>query len=67
MDRAELAASALSLISSIAQTAPTDDNSRDAVWHPTTTVTVTAELVDPLGLGRIDADALRLVRPPRAA
>lgn len=62
VDRGELAASALSLISSIAQTAPTDDKSRDAVWHPTTTVTVTQELVDPLGMGRIDPQAMRLVR-----
>jgi hypothetical protein len=62
VDRGELSASALALISSIAQTAPTDDRSRDAVWHPTTTVTVTQELVDPLGLGRIDPAAMRLVR-----
>ncbi|KAI8462855.1 MAG: exocyst complex component Sec5-domain-containing protein [Monoraphidium minutum] len=65
VDRAELADSALALISSIAQTAPTDDKSRDAVWHPTTTVTVTAELVDPLGLGRIDPATLRLERNVR--
>ncbi|KIZ03142.1 Exocyst complex component 2 [Monoraphidium neglectum] len=62
VDRGELSASALALISSIAQTAPTDDRSRDAVWHPTTTVTVTQELVDPLGLGRIDPAAMRLER-----
>jgi len=67
VDRGELAASALALISSIAQTAPTDDKSRDAVWHPTTTVTVTQELVDPLGLGRIDAAGLKLVGAPCAA
>jgi hypothetical protein len=61
VDRAELSASALALISSIAQTAPADDRSRDAVWHPTAAVTVAAELVDPLGLGRIDPDRLALV------
>ncbi|GBF96117.1 hypothetical protein Rsub_08993 [Raphidocelis subcapitata] len=62
VDRAELSASALALISSIAQTAPADDRSRDAVWHPTAAVTVAAELVDPLGLGRIDAARLVLER-----
>lgn len=61
VDRGELSASALALISSIAQTAPTDDKSRDAVWHPTTTMTVTQELVDPLGMGRIDAVNMKLV------
>ena len=64
VDRDDLSKTALKLISSVASTAPTDDKAREAVWHPTTTITVTAELVDPLGLGRIDPVDLRLVRRP---
>jgi hypothetical protein len=61
VDRDELGKTVLKLISSVASTAPTDDKSRDAVWHPTSSITVTAELVDPLGLGRINPDTLTLV------
>jgi hypothetical protein len=62
VDRDDLSRTALKLISNVASTAPTDDKAREAVWHPTTTITVTAELNDPLGLGRIDPVDLRLVR-----
>lgn len=53
----------LKLISSVASTAPTDDKSRDAVWHPTTTLTISQDLFnDPLGFGTIDLVNMRLVR-----
>lgn len=63
MDRAQLSASVLRLISSVASTAPTDDRSRDAVWHPSATaLPISASLQDPLGFGRIDVANMRLVR-----
>lgn len=58
---------AMRLITNIASTAPTDDKSREAIWHPTTTLTVSAELVDPLGMGKIDPDKLCLVGAPGGA
>lgn len=68
VDRAALAASALALVSSVAQTAPADDRARDAVWHPTSGAAVVAiaqhdggGLADPLGFGRIDVANRRLV------
>lgn len=61
VDREQLSQTVLKLISSVASTAPTDDKSRDAVWHPTTTLTVTQNLHDPLGFGKIDVINLRLV------
>lgn len=75
VDRGAIAASALALVSSVAQTAPADDRSRDAVvWHPSAATAAVggavgvgggggaaAELFDPLGFGRIDTAAMRLV------
>jgi len=61
VDREQLSQTVLKLISSVASTAPTDDKSRDAVWHPTTTLTVTQHLHDPLGFGKIDVINMRLV------
>eukprot|EP00879_Flechtneria_rotunda_P018324 GHRR01019221.1.p1 GENE.GHRR01019221.1~~GHRR01019221.1.p1 ORF type:complete len:279 (+),score=98.16 GHRR01019221.1:542-1378(+) len=62
VDRDQLSQTVLQLISSVASTAPTDDKSRDAVWHPTTTITISHNLNDPLGFGTIDVDNMRLVR-----
>eukprot|EP00775_Hariotina_reticulata_P008992 gene8992-9164_t len=62
VDREQLSQTVLKLISSVASTAPTDDKSRDAVWHPTTTLTVTQNVHDPLGFGKIDVINLRLER-----
>jgi hypothetical protein len=63
VDREQLSSTVLKLISSVASTAPTDDKSRDAVWHPTVTFTVSQDQYqDPLGFGTIDLLNMKLVR-----
>uniref|UniRef100_A0A383VH62 Exocyst complex component SEC5 n=1 Tax=Tetradesmus obliquus TaxID=3088 RepID=A0A383VH62_TETOB len=64
VDREQLSSTVLKLISSVASTAPTDDKSRDAVWHPTVTFTVSQDQYqDPLGFGTIDLLNMKLERP----
>ncbi|WIA14506.1 hypothetical protein OEZ85_003026 [Tetradesmus obliquus] len=64
VDRAQLSSTVLKLISSVASTAPTDDKSRDAVWHPTVTFTISQDQYqDPLGFGTIDLLNMKLERP----
>ncbi|KAF6265699.1 exocyst complex component Sec5-domain-containing protein [Scenedesmus sp. NREL 46B-D3] len=64
VDREQLSSTVLKLISSVASTAPVDDKSRDAVWHPTTTFTVSQDQYqDPLGFGTINLLNMKLERP----
>eukprot|EP00882_Tetradesmus_deserticola_P024795 GHRQ01027121.1.p2 GENE.GHRQ01027121.1~~GHRQ01027121.1.p2 ORF type:complete len:140 (+),score=35.04 GHRQ01027121.1:478-897(+) len=66
VDREQLSSTVLKLISSVASTAPTDDKSRDAVWHPTVTFTASQDQYqDPLGFGTIDLLNMRLVSGAR--
>jgi hypothetical protein len=62
VDRDEVASTALRLFASIAATAPTDERARDSMWQPAMAPPPQQqELIDPLGMGKIDPANMRLV------
>lgn len=63
VDRDELAAKAVALFGNIAATAPVNERMRESMWQPPLQATpVHQDLLDPLGMGKIDAQRMRLVR-----
>ena len=62
VDQVHIDNSALQLVQSIVTTAPTDESIRDVAWQPLAQFTVAQEPVDPLGMGRIDLEHMKLVR-----
>jgi hypothetical protein len=62
VDARQLEGSALQLVQSIVATAPTDESIRDVAWQPLPQFLVAQEAVDPLGMGRLDLEHMRLVR-----
>jgi hypothetical protein len=67
VDAGQLESSALQLVQSIVATAPTDESIRDVAWQPLPQFLVAQEPVDPLGMGRLDLEHMRLVRHLGAA
>lgn len=62
VDHSNLDSSAIQLVQTIVATAPTDESIRDIAWQPLPQFLVAQEPVDPLGMGRLDFDHMRLVR-----